>query len=54
MSKLLGQTKPAKGDNRENFLTAELAARFDFTLAGQTNLNGRTGFYVSYFRAKKS
>jgi len=48
VSKLLGQAKPAKGDNRENFLTAELAARFDFTLAGQTNLNGRMAYLITF------
>src|SRR5690349_16173160 len=44
VAKIIGQSKSAKGDNRENFLTAELAARFDFTLLGQTNLNGRTTY----------
>lgn len=47
-SKLLGQAKPAKGDNRENFLTAELAARFDFKTIGQTNLNGRATYEISF------
>lgn len=45
---LTGETKPAKGDNRENFLTAELAARFDFTLIGTTNLNGRTAYQIAF------
>ncbi len=48
VSKILGQTKAAKGDNRENFLTAELAARFDFILAGQTNLNGRMAYVITF------
>jgi hypothetical protein len=48
VAKILGQAKPAKGDNRENFLTAELVARFDFTLIGQTNLNGRSSYVVSF------
>jgi hypothetical protein len=48
MAKILGQAKSAKGDNRENFLTAELAARFDFTLLGQTNLNGRRSYAISF------
>src|SRR6516164_9646915 len=30
VAKIMGQSKSAKGDNRENFLTAELVARFDF------------------------
>jgi hypothetical protein len=37
-----------KGDNRENFLTADLAARFDFTLLGTTNLNGRSTYAVAF------
>jgi hypothetical protein len=45
---ITGEAKPAKGDNRENFLTAELAARFDFTLLGTTNANGRTAYQISF------
>lgn len=45
---ITGEAKPVKGDNRENFLTAELAARFDFTLVGVTNLNGRDAYQVSF------
>ena len=45
---LTGEPKQGKGDNRENFLTAELAARFDFTLAGTTNLNGRAAYQISF------
>lgn len=48
LAKLLGQAKPAKGDNRENFLTAELASRFDFKLLGRTNLNGRAAYEISF------
>jgi len=48
VAKILGQAKPAKGDNRENFLTAELAARFNFTLLCQTNLNGRSSYVISF------
>jgi hypothetical protein len=40
--------KKKNGDNRENFLTAELVARFDFTLVGTTNLNGRTAYQVTF------
>jgi hypothetical protein len=45
---LTGETKRANGDNRENFLTAELAARFDFTLVGVTNVNGRAAYQISF------
>jgi len=45
---LTGDAKPAKGDNRENFLTAELTARFDFTLIGTTNLNGRAAYQIVF------
>ena len=46
--KLLGQSKPVKGDNRDNFLTPELVARFDFKMIGQTNLNGRATYQISF------
>lgn len=46
---MTGETKQSgKGDNRENFLTTELVARFDFTLLGTTNLNGRTAYQVAF------
>jgi len=45
---ITGDTKRAKGDNRENFLTAELAARFDFKLLGETNFNGRATYQVAF------
>jgi hypothetical protein len=45
---ITGDTKQGKGDNRENFLTAELAARFDFKLLGETNLNGRATYEVAF------
>lgn len=37
-----------KGDNRENFLTAELVTRFDFNLVALTNVNGRATYQVSF------
>src|SRR5882724_10284870 len=37
-----------KGDNRENFLTPEIVARFDFTILGQTNLNGRATYQIGF------
>lgn len=48
VAKLLGQAKPANGDNRENFLTTELISRFDFKLLGLTNLNGRATYELSF------
>src|SRR5258706_7974904 len=41
---LLGQSKTGKGDQRDNFLTPELVARFEFSLAGLTNVNGRAAY----------
>jgi hypothetical protein len=40
-----------KGDERENFLTAELVARYQFTLLDQKDVNGRNT-YVLLFRPK--
>jgi hypothetical protein len=45
---LLGQSKTVKGDNRENFLTPDLVARFDFAFVSQTNLNGRAAYQISF------
>jgi hypothetical protein len=45
---ITGETKPAKGDNRENFLTPEMVAHFDFKLLGETNLNGRMTYRISF------
>jgi len=45
---LTGESRQGKGDNRENFLTSDLAARFDFTLIGTTNLSGRTAYQISF------
>lgn len=39
-------SKANKGDNRENFLTPEIVSRFDFTILGQTNLNGRVAYQI--------
>jgi hypothetical protein len=48
LRQLLGQSKPVKGDNRENFLTPEMVARFDFSLVGQTNINGRAAYQIAF------
>jgi hypothetical protein len=45
---ITGEAKRPQGDNRENFLTPELAARFDFQLLGKTNLNGRDTYQISF------
>jgi hypothetical protein len=45
---LLGQAKTMKADNRENFLTPDLVAHFDFAFVNQTNLNGRTAYQISF------
>jgi hypothetical protein len=45
---ITGEAKRPQGDNRENFLTPEMAARFDFQLLGKTNLNGRDTYQISF------
>lgn len=45
---ITGQASNSKGDNRECFLTPELAARFDFTLLGETNFNGRSTYKIAF------
>lgn len=45
---ITGDAKRVKGDNRENFLTPELVARFDFTLVTLTNVNGRGAYVISF------
>ena len=46
-------SKSNKSENRENFLTPEIVARFDFSLIGQTNINGRATYQVA-FRPKNT
>jgi len=41
-------SKARKGDNRENFLTPEIVARFDFSISGQTNINGRSTYQIAF------
>jgi hypothetical protein len=41
-------SKSKKAENRENFLTPEIVARFDFTLVGETNFNGRATNQVAF------
>ena len=46
---VLGQSKSAKAlGNRENFLTPELVARFNFTLMDEKPINGRKAYRVSF------
>ena len=44
----MGQPKAAKGSGSDNFLTPELVARFDFELIGQTPVNDRMAYQVSF------
>lgn len=37
-----------KGDERENFLTADLVSRYQFTLLDQKNVNGRNTYLLSF------
>lgn len=47
---LLGPSKSRKpaGDNRENFLTPEIVARFQFTLEGEKEVNGRRAYQIGF------
>jgi len=45
---LLGDSKKGKGSNRDNFLTAELVARYDFKLIRQTEVNGRSAYELAF------
>ncbi len=45
---LVGSSRRAKGDNRENLLTAEVVARFDFTLVDQQTINDRLAYRISF------
>jgi hypothetical protein len=38
----------AGGDNRESFLTSEIAARFNFVLGGECSMNGRPTYRVTF------
>jgi hypothetical protein len=45
----LADAKPGqKGDERENFLTADLAARYQFTLLREKPLNGRDTYEIAF------
>jgi hypothetical protein len=46
--KLLGDSRPAGSVNRDNFLTQDLVARYDFTLLGEKVINGRRAYKISF------
>jgi len=48
VQQLLGQSKAHSGDNRENFLTPELVARFKFQLTDQAQVNGRRAYGIGF------
>ncbi len=48
LRRFLGPSSAAPGDHRESLLTPELAARFRFTLLGQTNANGRAAYQIAF------
>jgi hypothetical protein len=43
-----GANAAQRGDERENFLTADLVDKYKFTLAGRTNLNGREVYALTF------
>jgi hypothetical protein len=46
-NQLLG-SKSSSGEQRENFLTAEIVSRFDFKVESETTLNGRAAYEISF------
>lgn len=44
----LGRSKEGQSTGDQNCLTPELVGRFDFTLRGQTNLNGRLAYQLDF------
>jgi hypothetical protein len=45
---LLGDSKSGAAAGRDNFLTPELVARFDFKLIDQTAVNGRAAYQIAF------
>ncbi len=45
---MLGGAKPGARETSDNFLTPEIAERFDFNLVGETNLNGRITYQLRF------
>ncbi len=48
LRQVLGEPKASTEANQDNFLTPELAARFDFQLAGQPLVNGRPAYKLEF------
>jgi hypothetical protein len=48
LHQILGEGKATKGDNRESFLTPQVAARFDFKLSNVDSLNGRRAYVIDF------
>lgn len=48
LRQLLGQSKIARADKRENLLCAELIDRYDFKLMGQIAVNGRMAYKLRF------
>lgn len=48
LRQLLGSSKNSKGENRDNFLTPELTARYDFKLRRQTLVNSRPAYEIAF------
>ncbi len=45
---ILGSSKNAKSDNRENFLTPEIVSRFSFSLLDEQLFNGRPSYRLAF------
>ena len=45
---IVGPSKDGKGEDRENFLTPELVARFKFTLLSQKPINDRQAYEIAF------
>jgi hypothetical protein len=45
---LLGAPNSSKRANRDNFLTPELVSRFDFNVIGQSEMNSRQAYQISF------
>jgi hypothetical protein len=48
LRQILGRSKAARADKRENPLTPELINRYDFKLAGQVLVNGRPAYKLRF------
>jgi len=48
LQKMTDRKSDNKGDERENFLTSDMISRYDFTLAGQKNIDGRPAYEITF------